>query len=838
MYPNNSDLDWEQMQPLGSAASLSGLTTDEAKNQRQIFGKNEVDPAKKHPFFNRVRGIVTEPMFLLLSLATVLYFLIGDFTEAFMMVVAIGFVTGIELYQETKSERALDALRKLTRAQVQVLRDGNWVNLPPEDLVPEDLVSIEEGERIPADGILQLQNDLLVDESLLTGESMPVEKLVSNHEPTSSEIFQGTTVVTGKGLFKVTKTGLHTEFGKLGKSIDSIDIEQTPLQIQIKQFVQRMAILGGLAFALVFVLNFWIENDFWKALLFSLTLAMSVLPQEIPVAFSAFMGLGAFRMIKFGILAKRPSIVESLGSATVICLDKTGTITENKMSIAEVSDFSGLGRTLEYALWASEPAPFDSMEKALLAFQMAENPSKKDPRTGFHLIKEYPLAGRPPMMTHIWEKDGIRHIACKGAVERLLAISKTKGSLKERILSKTEEMAGKGYRVLGVASATLQGTVFPIEQDDYPWKFEGLVAFFDPPKKNVAEVFKQFYQAGIRVMMITGDHVETARNIAASTGLKSWETVMTGQEIMKLSDEALRETVKKITVFARMFPDAKLRVVNALKANGETVAMSGDGVNDGPALKSAQIGVAMGKKGTEIAKNSASLVLLDDNLDAMVTAVRMGRRIYENLRKAIRYIISIHLPIVLIVLLPLLFGWPYVHILLPLHVIFLELVMDPTAAIAFENEPIEPNLMHKAPRPGKSPLFSWNELMLSLLQGLVIAIGVLWMYHFAIGQGKSEAGVRSMVFATLVSANLFLTLANRSFDYALHRTLRYKNAMLPIVLGLSVAMLLAILYIPFLTGLFQMEALSGLALGACVLAGFISVVWFEVYKLVRTLYFR
>ncbi|MFN0176544.1 MAG: cation-translocating P-type ATPase [Saprospiraceae bacterium] len=826
----------EQTPPI--APSFTGLTNAQAEQQRRIFGKNELEATRRYPALVRIRDIVTEPMFLLLAVACGLYFLLGDFTEAIMMLVSILFVTGIELYQETKSERALEALRQFTRAQVRVLRNGDWVEIPSEDLAPDDVVSIEEGERIPADGMLLEQHDLSVDESVLTGESLSVEKsvAVTKHQSPVTNLFQGTTVASGKGVFKVTATGSSTEFGKLGKSIESIDPEKTPLQLQIKHFVRQMAITGGLAFALVFALNFWIESDVWKALLFSLTLAMAILPQEIPVAFSAFMALGAFRMIKHGILAKQPKTVESLGSATVICLDKTGTITENKMSIAEVVDISGCGRTLEYALWASEPEPFDSMEKILLEAQLLATSTSNDPRKHFQLIKEYPLSGRPPMMTHVWEKQGgSRIIACKGAVERILAASDVTDKLREQILTRTEEMAGKGFRVLGVASARLAGKDFPAEQDHFEWKFEGLVAFFDPPKKNVGAVFKKFYTAGLRVMMITGDHAATAKNIAKSTGLKGWETAMTGDEVMVLNDIQLRDTVQKVNVFARMFPDAKLRIVNALKANGETVTMSGDGVNDGPALKTAQIGVAMGKKGTEIAKSAASLVLLNDNLNAMVTAIHMGRRIYDNLRKAIRYIISIHLPIVLVVLLPLLFGWPYTHILLPLHVIFLELVMDPTAAIAFENEPAEPNLMRKPPRSGKTSLFSGKELAFSLLQGVAITAGVFFMYHFAIGQGKTEEGVRSVVFATLVSANVFLTLANRSFDYSLHRTLFYKNPILPLILAISAGLLLAILYVPFLTNIFNMGAISAADLGWCVLAGFLSVVWFEVYKAVRSI---
>ena len=839
MQRETNSLPDEAIPHLDPAVFGSGLTTAQAAQQRHIFGKNELEATRRHPIFDSLRNIVTEPMFLLLAVACALYFFLGDITEAIMMVVSILFVAGIQLYQETKSEQALQALRLYTRAQVHVLRDGKWSALPSEELVPDDVVAVEEGERIPADGVLLDQHDLTVDESVLTGESLSVEKTVQQKEskpPAKAAsvahlLLQGTTVASGKGVFRVTATGARSEFGKLGKSIESIDPEPTPLQVQIKRFVKQMSIVGGLAFVLVFALNFWAENDLWKALLFSLTLAMAILPEEIPVAFSAFMGLGAYRMIKFGILAKQPKTVESLGSATVICLDKTGTITENRMSVAAVTDFSGQGRTLEYALWASEPEPFDAMEKAILEGQLAAISASTDPRADFRLIKEYPLSGRPPMMTHLWEKQGDhRIIACKGAVERLLEVSKVTGKLREQVLAKTEEMAEQGYRVLGVASATFPGQNFPAEQGALPWKLEGLVAFYDPPKKNVSAVFKKFYQAGLRVMMITGDHAATAKNIARSIGLQGWEATLTGEEIMALSDSELRTTVQKTNVFARMFPEAKLRIVNALKANGEVVAMSGDGVNDGPALKAAHIGVAMGKSGTEIAKSAASLVLLKDDLRAMITAIRMGRRIYDNLRKAIRYIISIHLPIVLVVLLPLLFGWPYTHLLLPLHVIFLELVMDPTAAIAFENEPAERNLMRKPPRPAHSTLFSGRELGFSLLQGAMITAGVFFMYYVAIAQGKPEAGVRSMVFATLVSANLFLTLANRSFDYALHRTLYYKNPTLPIILGISVALLLAILYVPFLHDLFKMGAMSAADLGWCVLAGLVSVGWFEVWK--------
>lgn len=813
---------------------LQGLTTAQAEARRMQFGPNQLQHRRRAAWLNSMVDIVTEPMFILLAVACGLYFFLGELSEAMMMMVSIFFVAGIELYQETKSARALEALRQYTQAQVRVRRDGQWVSLPTEDLVPDDVVAIAEGEHVPADGVLLEVHDLTVDESVLTGESLPVVKGLSDMESASDvgALYQGTTLASGQGVLRVTQTGNNTALGKLGRSIEAVDTPPTPLQRQIRRFVTQMGVVGGLAFLVVFALNWLVEQNVWKALLFSLTLAMAILPEEIPVAFSAFMALGAYRMIRHGILAKQPSTVESLGSATVICLDKTGTITQNRMQVAEVVDLSGRGLVLAYAQWASEPEPFDAMEKALFVGETGE--VIPDPRAHYQLVHEYPLGGQPPMMTHVWAKGKGEAVlvAAKGAVERIVAVCALSAAEKAKVLEKTHALAAKGYRVLGVANAKWTLETYPNAQDDFPWEMEGLVAFYDPPKTETAAVFQKFYEAGIRVVMITGDHAATAQNIATQTGLRNNQLPLTGAAVMAMDDDTLRTAVRHTNVFARMFPEAKLRVVETLKANGETVAMSGDGVNDGPALKSAQIGVAMGERGTEIAKGAASLVLLKDDLGAMVTALQMGRRIYDNLRKAIRYIISIHLPIVLVVLLPLSLGWPYTHILLPLHVIFLELVMDPTAAISFENEPAEPGLMHRRPRATNS-LFTGAELLFSLLQGAVIAAVVLGMYQWALQMGKVETGVRTVVFATLVFGNLFLTLTNRSFTMPMHRTLRYRNSRMPLILGVSVAMLLALLYVPALANLFRMEALSAPELGLCFLAGFASVGWFEVYKLFR-----
>ncbi len=840
-----------------------GLTTAEAAEAQRVFGKNALASTGKNHLLHSLGEIVTEPMFVLLAAAFLLYLFLGDLTESLMMLVSIAFVAGIEVYQETRSEKALDALRAFSAARVRAMRDGLWVEIEAEEVVPGDLLGLGEGDRVAADGEVLQQNDLSVAEAALTGESLPVFKKQKGGggDDDESLLFHGTTVASGQGLMRVTATGNRTKLGRLGLSIEEIKPAPTPLQLQIARFVRSMAFIGAAAFLVVLGLNLWLEHDFWKALLFSLTVAMALIPEEIPVAFSSFMALGAMRMMHRGILAKQPKTVEALGSATVICLDKTGTITENRMSLAETVSFLGAeviggaannGRNgghladpvLENALWASEPSPIDAMEKALLE-------QAPDFRKDFFLAHEYPLGGSPPMMTHIWQEraTGRLVVACKGAVERVLRACGADDDFEKEVHRMAEEKAALGYRVLGVARAawpvlassptTSAGVVgedantgrrFPLSQDDFDWEFVGLTAFYDPPKANAPEVFEQFRRAGIRAAMITGDHPATARNIARSTGLEGWELAMTGAQVMSLDDRALRDAVGRVNVFARMFPEAKLRVVEALMANGETVAMTGDGVNDGPALRAAQIGVAMGKSGADIAKTAAPLVLLSDDLAGLATAVAMGRRIYANLRKAIRYVIAIHLPILMAVLVPLAFGWQWPHILLPLHVIFLELVMDPVAAIAFENEPPEPNLMDKPPRSAAAPLFSGKELAFSLLQGAAIAAAALWSQWSTTGRGLPEDAVRASVFTVLVLSNLLLVLASRSMKYTVFRTIFYKNRAIPAILGASLVMLGAVLYVPFLAGLFRVAPLSVEEIGRCALAAFCGVAWFEVWK--------
>lgn len=802
-----------------------GLTQSEVKRSRAEHGRNMLYLRQKSSFFHMLKEVIVEPMFLLLAVTCILYFMLGDHAEAWMMVGAVIFVVAIELIQEYRSEKALDALRAFAQPKARVIREGKTETIPTDEVVVGDLLLFSEGERMAADGLVVDQHDLSIDEAVLTGESMPVVKI-----PGESKVYQGTTVAGGQGMAKVESVGNGTEFGKLGKSIESIEAEKTPLQIQINRFVRQMVLAGLIAFVVVFFINLKYTGAWIPALIYSLAFGMALIPQEIPVAFSTFMAIGAYRMTKKKVLVKQPRTVESLGSATVICLDKTGTITQNLMQVAEVQDYGKPGNCLLYAALACEAEPFDSMEKAILE---AYNAERVFPDWAF--THEYPLGGIPPMMTHLYKND--KHeivVAGKGAVERILLVCRHLSD-KDRtaVLKKTHEMASKGFRVLGVSSAGWKpGETYPKEQDTFNWNFEGLLALYDPPKPNMNVVFKQFYDAGIGVKMITGDYPETALNIARESGMNIGSgSVCTGEALMAMNEEERQQSVRNHMIFARMFPDAKLKIVEALKKNGEVVAMTGDGVNDGPALKSAQIGVAMGKKGTEIAKGAASMVLLDDDLKHMVTAVRMGRKIYANLHKAIRYIISIHLPIILVVLVPLVFGWPYLHMLTPIHVIFLELIMDPTCAVAFENEPEEKGLMKKPPRPQNQPLFTWKQLSLSLVQGIVITAGVFAMYHFALYLGKDEMTTRSFVFTTLMASNILLTLVNRSEENTLRQTLFYKNNIMFIILGIATSLMVVILYFPPLRLMFKMGPISLQESLICIATAFFSVVWYELWKI-------
>ncbi len=824
---------------------LIGLSFTEVAESRKKFGTNQYKYKKENRFLAFFKSVFAEPMVLLLLAASGIYFINKQYSDGLFLLISILLIVAISLYQEKRSQDALTKLKEFIEPLCTVIRDGKQQNIKTQEIVVGDLVIVEEGSLAPADGVIVRSNDFSINEAILTGEAMAVFKDSAQED---NKVFSGTIAVSGLAVVKITKIGNQTRLGKIGSSLESIAVEKTPLEIQIGNFVKKMIFAGALVFILVWVLNYLKIGNVLQSLLLALTLAMSILPEEIPVAFATFMALGARRLMKNGIVVKQMKTVETLGSATVICTDKTGTITQNKMDLAglylasgseaEVSAFNESKETeelLTVAMWASEPIPFDPMEIAL--HNVYKKFAATDQTTAFKMIHEYPLSGKPPMMTHIFEDaEGNRIIAAKGAPEAILKVSGLSELETQKAITAMDNLTGKGYRVLGVAQGSWEGNNYPEKHQEIPFTFKGLVAFYDPPKENIAQVLQSFYKAGIAVKIITGDNVRTTNAIAQQIGFKGYEKAITGDELMKLKDEELQSKVMDINVYSRMFPDAKLRIVNALKACRQIVAMTGDGVNDGPSLKAAHIGIAMGKKGTAIAKDAASLILTEDDLSKMVDAVAMGRRIYTNLKKAIQYIISIHIPIILIVFLPLALGWIYPNIFSPLHVILLELIMGPTCSIIYENEPAEANIMEKGPRPLSSDFFNIKELTVSILQGLVITFGLLFAYLWAVHNQWNENVTRSMVFLTLIASNIVLTLVNRSFYYSLWTTFRYKNILVSIIIGVTIFLTILLFAVPFLRSLFNFELITICQLFFCVLVGSCGVLWFEVVKYFRRKY--
>lgn len=815
-----------------------GLSPEEVLERQRTFGKNEIPRSPKPQWFIVLTEVFSEPIFLILLFTSALYFLLGEWQEGIIMVVAILFVSGISLFQEFRSSTAEKAMKKILEFKTKVIRSGQLELLPKSELVVGDVIMVEDGDVIPADAVVLESHDLSVNESLLTGESLPVFK---NNELEHSGLLQGSTVSSGYAIGKVTGVGINTSLGKIHKSIQNLQQEKTPIQIQIDAFVKKMIQFGVFAFFIILIIQYYISESLVFALLKGLTLSMSILPEEIPVAFSTFMALGALKLYRKNVLAKRPVTVETLGAVTVICLDKTGTITKNEMSLAGIYDhstnnliepvigFNEHSLVLEYAMWASETAPFDAMEQSI--HKHYERLAKPDRRFEFKLIKEYPLSGSPPLMTHVFSNDlGEQIIAVKGGLESLLPICKLTEEEISFIRQKSDVFADKGHRVLGVASGNSEQGKLPDSQFDLQFTFLGLVSFYDPPKENIRNTIKDFYAAGIEVKVLSGDYLKTTTAIAHQIGVDAHDRGVSGSEVASMDEEQLNNCLEQHSIFGRMRPEEKLRVIEALKKRGEVVAMTGDGVNDGPALKAAHIGIAMGKKGSEMAQKFSSLILANDNIETLIDGISLGRRIYENLKKAIQYIISIHIPILLIVTLPLLLFWKYSNFFTPVHVIFLELIMGPICSIAYENEPIEDHSMNRAPRKFKTVLFTWKELSISIIQGLMITVACLVLGYWFMTYGASENKIRTLIYCSLIFSNVLLSLTNRSFYHSILTTLRYRNHIMYMVLVISLLLLGLSIFNPFFRDVFSFVQLTWIEMMLCTVTAAIAVLWIEIYK--------
>jgi Ca2+-transporting ATPase len=833
-----------------------GLSEIEAAERLRQEGYNELPSSKQRSIFAIAFSVVREPMFLMLVACGVLYLLLGDVEEALMLLGFVFVVMGITLYQERKTERALEALRDLTSPRALVVRNGAEKRIAGRDVVRGDILVVKEGDRVPADAILLSCLNLSVDESLLTGESVPVRKsaaqAVEAMGPPGGDdlpfIYSSTLVVQGQGIAEVRAIGMRSEIGKIGRALQTVESEETPLQKETGQLVRNLVVVGLSLCALVIVIYGLTRGDWLQGFLAGITLAMATLPEEFPVVLSIFLALGAWRISQKQVLTRRVPAVETLGSATVLCVDKTGTLTLNRMSVSKMfaeGEYYELGNPVtsampetfhelaEFSILASQIDPFDPMEKAIKQLGEQYLGQTEHLHQDWALVHEYPLSKELLSLSRVWRSpNGTDYIiAAKGAPEAIADLCHFDEKQIERLSRHIGTMADEGLRVLGVAKARFEHPALPSVQHDFTFEFLGLVGLADPVRPTVPDAIRECYAAGIRVVMITGDYPGTARNIARQIGLTPSDRFITGPELDSLSDGDLRGRVKEANIFARVVPEQKLRLVNALKANGEVVAMTGDGVNDAPALKSAHIGIAMGGRGTDVARESAALVLLDDDFSSIVQAVKLGRRIFDNIKKAIAYILAIHVPIAGMSLIPVLLKWPLV--LLPVHIVFLELIIDPACSIVFEAEPEETDVMTRRPRNPKARLFNRWTLTVSLLQGVSVLIIVLAVFAIALYRGQGEEQARALTFTTLIVANLGLIMTNRSWSRTIVSTLRSRNTALWLVILGAMVFLGLVLYVPFLRGLFRFGMLHPIDLWICLAAGIVSILWFEGLKLIN-----
>ena len=799
--------------------TLEGLTTAQAVTRLAEDGPNEIAQKPRRSLSMRVLDMLRQPMFALLVVAALLYMVLGDLTEGLTLGVFVLAVLVLTFYQEGKSEASIQALRDLTQPSAQVIRSGQKLQVPARDVVVGDLLLLSEGDRVAADGRLLSANNLQIDESLLTGESVPVDKSTAEQ---ASAVHAGSFIVRGQGLAEVTATGERSQIGRIGQSLGQLTSGATPLQTQTAQLVRRLAIIV-LVLCVVMVLTLGLRSGQWiPAVLSGIALAMAILPEEYPVVLAIFPALGAHRLTREGVLTRRINAIETLGATTVLCTDKTGTLTENRMTVtalavgpahapqittlaAPVSALSeAFHPLLEHAILASAPEPFDPMETAFHASGQTHLTKTKHLHDGWQLVQSYALSPQLKAMSHVWQFDDSlnRVVSAKGAPEAVMDLCHLNDAERQAWANTMESMAAQGLRVLAVAQSRFEGNDWPETPHAFEFEWLGLIGLTDPLRAEIPQAMAECRSAGIRVIMITGDYPATAQVIAAQAGLPPGQT-LTGDALDRLDDAALQAALPHVSVCARISPHQKLRIVQALQAHGEVVTMTGDGVNDAPALQAAHVGVAMGLRGTDVAREAADLVLVDDNFASIVRGIRVGRRIFGNLQKSMRYIFAIHIPIAGIALAPMVMNWP--ALMLPLHVALLELVIDPACSIAFENEPADADVMQRPPRDTRAALFGARDITLALVQGLLVLACVGLSYAWAKGwlnggatPALSEEETRSMVFVTLVLGYAALIVVNRAQPGQLWASLRVPNPSAWGVILLAWGLVMAGMYWPWL----------------------------------------
>lgn len=788
---------------------MKGLTQEKVKELLGARGYNELPTAKEKSLIRIAVDVMKEPMFLLLIGSGSLYMILGEFREGLVLSLAVILIIFITFYQYQKTTRALEALRGLASPRALVIRDGVEMRIPGRELVPGDILLLHEGDRIAADAELIKSVGLMIDESLLTGESQAVRKDGTKKE----KVFMGTLVIAGNGWARVTETGIRTQLGAIGSSLASIDSGETGLQTEMRRVIRLLLLLGVLISVFVVLAFYFSRGDFLRALLSGLAASMAILPEEFPVVMTVFLALGAWRLSKKNVLTRASATIETLGSATVLCADKTGTITQNKMEVAAL--YSGkelllrdffiekpehFKELIQAARSASGKTTIDPMEQAIGSIHQDWIANEE---FELNVLKEYPLSDELLAMTQVVGKQEEKEwmVATKGAPEAIFQLCKLSKEEIEKHTGIMREMAKRGYRMLGVAKSTIAASPLPEKQKDFSFEWVGLIGFEDPIRPELPSAIKECYRAGIRVVMITGDYPDTASNIASQIGLNHNGLVVSGAELEEMNNNTLKSIVSNTSVFARIRPQQKLRIVTALQENREVVAMTGDGVNDAPALKAAAIGIAMGQRGTDVAREAADLVLLDDNFSSIVAAVKIGRRIFDNLQKAMSYIMAIHVPIIGLVLIPAL--WPTIPLLLlPVHIVFMELIIDPMCSVAFESEPGEKAIMERPPRSIKSRFFGWKNVGTSLAKGSLLLGVVIAVYFFAVNEFHSESEARSITFAALILSNIFFIFSSLSKTRTVVGVLKEKNLAALGIASVALLVLILVLFVPGLQSLF------------------------------------
>lgn len=830
--------------------TMEGLTSIEAHKRQEKYGKNELTPEKEESFLRKVLHIISEPMFLLLIVAAIIYFILGEPRDGAIMLIFVVGIISIDVIQEWKTDKTLNALKDLSAPHVKVIRDGKEMVIASADLVPGDLMMITEGVKIPADGEVIKASDLCVDESSLTGEAEGVWKTTAIDAEPSSDYWRkdycyaGTLVTQGSAYVQVDKIGAATEYGKIGVNVASAPESPTPLQKQTGDLVKLCAGIAAVLFAAVGFITWFnipdhiFSDRFIESILSGITLAMAMIPEEFPVILTVFLSMGAWRLAKQQSLVRRLPSVETLGAVSVLCVDKTGTITMNQMTVHEIwavdNDNNKLCETMGLGC---EMDAYDPMEKAMLNYCESLGITKEHLFSG-EMITEYAFTNELKMMGHVWEHEGEIIIAAKGSPERILEICSLNDTQMREVEAKITDMSKLGLRVIAVGMMKHKSKEdIPAELTDCKLTLCGLIGLADPPRESVKEDIRHCTKAGVRVVMITGDSGITASSIAKKIGMPNSDNIITGDEINNMTDEELQEKVKKVSIFSRVIPEHKMRIVKAFKENGEIVAMTGDGVNDAPALKYADIGIAMGKRGSEVSREAADLILMDDNFSTIVHTIWDGRRIYDNIRKAVGYVFSIHIPIAFASLLaPLLGIAPASLFFLPLHVVLLELVIDPTCSIVLERQPAETDIMDRKPRNPKEKLLNAKILFKSVLQGIVIFAASFGTYYSILSKGGNAQFARTIGLVIIILANLFLVEVNSSDkDFVVQSIKRLaRDKVMWAVNLISIIGILMILYTP-LCGFLKLAPLTiGQFLKALSIAA-ISVLWFEFVKLIKKL---